>query len=63
MSFEKTAVAVAAAVGIENAYFYEGTMFFYADNADVDSLDDFRLVYPNIIVSNIADEVAIDFTE
>lgn len=61
MAFEKVAIANAESCGIEGAYFSEGTMFFAADNATQDSIDEFCLIYPNTIVSNAGDEIAVDF--
>lgn len=62
MAFEKTALANAEACGILDAYFYEGTMFFDADNVTEHAVGEFCLIYPNTIISNAGDEVAVDFT-
>lgn len=62
MAFEKVALANAEACGIEGAYFYEGTMFFSVDNASQDAINEFRVIYPNTLVSDAGDEVAVDFT-
>lgn len=67
MSFEKHILLIAEEVGIENAYFFEGTMFFSADNADTDSMNNFveyaenALVNTKILYSNAGDEIAVDF--
>lgn len=66
MGFEKRVLEVAESCGIEDAYFYEGTMFFSPDNCGQSAIITFTNVYQNMFrgepkFSNVGDEVAVDF--
>ena len=66
MGFEKRALDVAKECGIEDAHFYEGTMFFSPDNVTIGMVDDFvetlkKTFSTKVQVSNAGDEVAVDF--
>lgn len=66
MGFEKRVLDIAEQCGIEDAYFYEGTMFFQADNVTVNSVDLFRstvtrMFTADVQFSDVGDEVAVDF--
>ena len=66
MGFEKRALAVAEECGIEDAHFYQGTMFFSADNVTIGMVDDLveslkRTFFSRVEVSNAGDEIAVDF--
>lgn len=62
MGFEKVTLDSAKEVGIEGAYFYEGTMFIPSEGVTEEALEKFKEeIFGKIIVSNAGDEVAIDF--
>lgn len=66
MGFEKRVLDVADECGIEDAYFYNGTMFFTADLVTINTVDQFRKVMEDVFLtrlqfSDVGDEVAVDF--
>lgn len=67
MSFEKHMLLIAEEVGIENAYFYEGSMVFSADDVTIDMIDNFveyaenALVNTEVVMNYVGDEVIVDF--
>lgn len=67
MGFEKRVLDVAKECGIEDAHFFEGTMFFSADDVTIGMIDDFvetvkKSFVTKPLVSNAGDEIAVDFT-
>lgn len=71
MGFEKIVLQAADESGIEDAYFFEGTMFFAADNCFPSTPDALVLFEANLKAagvrgnpefSNVGDEIAVDFT-
>lgn len=67
MSFEKHMLLIAEEVGIENAYFYEGSMVFSADDVTIDMIDNFveyaenALVNTEVVMNYAGDDVIVDF--
>lgn len=67
MGFEKRVLDVAQECGIEDAYFYNGTMFFSADLVTVNMVDQFREIVENTFTlsrlqfNDVGTEVAVDF--
>ena len=66
MGLEKTVLNIAEECGVDGAYFYEGTLFVPADQAESAMLNfeaalEDRFPIIDIIYSNCGDEVAIDF--
>lgn len=69
MGFEKRVLEVATECGIDQAYFYEGTMFFAPDDcypSTPDAIETFIDTYRNMFrgsprFSNVGDEIAVDF--
>jgi hypothetical protein len=67
MGFEKRVLDVAKECGIEDAHFYEGTMFFGINDVTVGMVDDFvetvkKMFITKPLVSNVGNEIAVDFT-
>lgn len=63
MDFEQQVLRVAKSCGINDAYFYEGSMFFSRDVASDYEMAEFFLLYPKTAVSFLGSEVAVDFVE
>lgn len=63
MNFEIIALRHAEACAVEGAYFYEGSMFFNKELTEADAVDEFRLLYPNTIVSPVGREAVFDFVD
>lgn len=66
MGFEKQVLNVAKECGIEDAHFYEGTMFFSPDDVTIGMVDDFvetvkKSFNTRPLVSNAGNEIAVDF--
>ena len=72
MGFEKIVLNAATESGIDQAYFYEGTMFFAPDDCYPSTpdaiekfIDTYRIAFrgtPTPRFSNMGDEIAVDFT-
>lgn len=63
MNFETVALNHAEACAIEGAYFYEGSMFFNNQLTDRDAVDEFRIFYPNTMVTTLGNEAVVDFVD
>lgn len=66
MGFEKQVLDIATECGLEDAHFYEGTMFFGADNVTIGMIDDFcetvkKSFRTRTQLSNVGNEIAVDF--
>ena len=71
MGFEKIVLEAATESGIEDAYFYHGTLFIAPDNcfpSTPDALDKFEANLKSAFLrakpkfTSVGDEIAVDFT-
>lgn len=66
MGFEKQVLNIADECGLEDAHFYQGTLFFSSNNATLGMIDDFcesvkRSFTTKIQLSYIGNEISADF--